>query len=83
MNNVNTVSVPSTNLLHLIKTIIFTVRSTEPDATASKIFDVAVIALAAMGADIARQQPNPSEQARIFGEALSENIEMMLAKGGH
>ena len=77
MNNGSMVSIPSDELLHLIKTIIFTVRSTEPDATANKIFDVAVIALAAMGADIARQQKNPNKQARIFGQALSKNIERM------
>ncbi len=66
------------HLLNLIKTIEFTVKTTSPEADACEVYDNAIMALSAMGADIARHSPNPEHAAIQLGDALAGNIIQML-----
>ncbi len=65
-------------ILNLVKTIEFTVRSTNPEADACEVYDYLITVTAALGADIARHGENPEESARIFGETLTDNIINMM-----
>ncbi len=66
------------HLLNLIKTIEFTVKTTSPEADACEVYDTAIMAISAMGADIARHSQNPKQAAIQFGDALTGNIIQML-----
>ena len=65
-------------LLNLAKTIEFNVKSTNPEADACEVYDHLIMVAAAMGANIARHAENPEKAARVFGDTLSDNINLMM-----
>lgn len=71
-------SFDTSHLLNLAKTIEFTVKSTNPEADVCEIYDHVIMVAAVLGADIARQSPNPEQAASQFGEALTGNIIQLM-----
>ena len=64
--------------MKIIEAIQELVRNDEPNASANRIFDYAVIATAAMAADIARQQPDPERQLEIYAQSMKANAQIMM-----
>ncbi len=68
----------SKTIFNLIKTIEFTVKSTNPEAGACEVYVHVIIALSAMVADIARYAESPEKAAKEFGTALTANTIKMM-----
>ncbi|QUM78731.1 hypothetical protein HWV00_20890 (plasmid) [Moritella sp. 24] len=64
--------------MKIIEAIQELVRKDEPNASASRTFDYAVVAMSAMAADIARQQPDPERQLEIFAQSMKGNAQILM-----